>query len=61
VVIGDKVVVEGRSVGEITSIASHPELGEIALAVLKKNAFDPGTRVNIGDTDGIVLPSKRDF
>ena len=45
---GEPVWFDGRQVGEITSAASSPRYGEIALAVLKRPSHEAGTSVQIG-------------
>ncbi|HZD57192.1 MAG TPA: glycine cleavage T C-terminal barrel domain-containing protein [Anaerolineales bacterium] len=53
---GDKVwTLEGnKSVGNITSIASSPCFGHIALAVIKKPYYEPETKVLIGDLGAAI-------
>jgi len=47
---GERIWFEGRQVGEITSVASSPRFGEIALAILKRPSHEPGTSVQIGNS-----------
>lgn len=50
---GDAVQVDGRSAGAITSVADSPQHGLLALAVIKRPHFEPGTEVTIlGGEDG---------
>jgi tRNA-modifying protein YgfZ len=44
---GDPIVFEGRQVGVIGSVASSPELGPIALALIRREA-PPGSAVSVG-------------
>lgn len=57
---GAAVQVEGRSAGEITSAVESPRLGPIALAVIKRPHFAPGTVVSViagdGTARGEVVP-----
>lgn len=45
---GSAVVVEGRTVGRVTSVAHHYEMGPIALAVLKRSV-DPAAGLLVQD------------
>ena len=45
---GDEVTFEGRPVGRVTSVASSPRFGPIALALIRREA-PPGTAVSAGD------------
>ncbi len=58
--MGAAVLVEGRSAGEVTSAAVSPRFGPIALAVLRRPHFAPGTPVHVtdatGEAKGIVVP-----
>jgi folate-binding protein YgfZ len=47
---GATVLVEGRSAGEVTSAAISPRYGPIALAVLRRPHFAPGTPVRVTDS-----------
>ncbi|MCC6167708.1 MAG: aminomethyl transferase family protein [Caldilineaceae bacterium] len=50
---GAEVMVDGRSLGQITSAAHSPALdAPIALAVIKRPANTPGTQVTVTVTDG---------
>lgn len=49
---GAAVQVEGRSAGEVTSAVESPRLGPIALAVIKRPHFAPGTVVSVVAGDG---------
>ncbi len=46
---GATVLVEGRSAGEVTSATISPRYGPIALAVLRRPHFAPGTPVRVTD------------
>ena len=62
---GSKVLVDGKNAGEISSYACSPDFGHIALAVLKKPAFEPGKNLLVLDGEqsihGVVsqLPFRR--
>ncbi|CAA9230241.1 MAG: tRNA-modifying protein YgfZ [uncultured Arthrobacter sp.] len=47
---GSGIVAEGRTVGRITSVAHHWEMGPIALAVVKRSV-DPSARLLVQDAD----------
>ncbi len=49
VTVGAAVMVEGRTVGSVTSAAESPRFGSIALAVVRRPHFEPQTRVTAGD------------
>lgn len=55
---GAAVQVEGRGAGEVTSAVVSPTLGPIALAVIKRPHFSPGTVVMVrgegGEVRGVV-------
>jgi glycine cleavage system aminomethyltransferase T len=53
VTVGAAVMVEGRTVGSVTSAAESPRFGSIALAVVRRPHFEPQTRVTAGD-DGVA-------
>jgi len=44
---GDSIIAEGKQAGEITSFTNSPTHGWIALGVLKRPYFEPGTKVII--------------
>ncbi len=48
---GDEVTFEGRTVGRLGTVAESPELGWIALALIRREA-QPGAEVSIG-ADGV--------
>jgi folate-binding protein YgfZ len=48
---GDEVTLEGRVVGRLGSVAESPELGHLALALIRREA-PPGSAVTVG-ADGI--------
>ncbi|GAB4424292.1 MAG: glycine cleavage T C-terminal barrel domain-containing protein [Anaerolineae bacterium] len=52
--VGATVLVEGRSAGEVTSATISPRHGPIALAVLRRPHFAPGTPVRVTDAAGEV-------
>lgn len=60
VAVGASVTVEGRTAGTITSVVESPRLGWIALAVLKRPHFEPGTSVVVGEAQAnaevVALP-----
>lgn len=45
---GEKVWVEGKAVGVITSAVDSPRFGSIALAVIKRPHNEPGSAVEVG-------------
>jgi tRNA-modifying protein YgfZ len=45
---GERIYVEGKPAGTLTSFTQSPRFGPIALAILKRPYFQPGTRVAIG-------------
>ena len=48
---GDDVVLDDKTVGRVTSVGRHYELGPIALAVIKRNTDPEATlTVPVGDT-----------
>jgi folate-binding protein YgfZ len=47
---GARLWAEGRPAGEITSSVNSPRLGWIALAVIKRPYFEPGTKVSLDQT-----------
>ncbi|MHA7261962.1 CAF17-like 4Fe-4S cluster assembly/insertion protein YgfZ [Arthrobacter sp. TMN-37] len=47
---GSGIVLEGRTVGRVTSVAHHWEMGPIALAVVKRSV-DPSARLLVQDAD----------
>jgi folate-binding protein YgfZ len=51
---GDPVLSEGRPAGQITSAILSPRLGPIALAVLKRPCFEPGTEVEVETSQGKI-------
>ncbi len=60
--VGSEVLCEDKSVGKITSSAESPRFGPLALAVLKRPCFAPGTQVRVeqtpgseGQIDGVVV------
>lgn len=51
---GAAVIVEGRSAGEVTSAAVSPRFAPLALAVIKRPHFAPGTAVSVAVDGGSV-------
>lgn len=52
--VGAAVAAEGRTVGEVTSVAYSPRLGWLALAVLKRPHYEPGTPVTVRAKSGEI-------
>jgi len=48
------VTVEGRGAGEVTSAAVSPRFGPLALAVIKRPHFAPGTAISVAVDGGSV-------
>jgi tRNA-modifying protein YgfZ len=48
VAAGERIYAEGKPAGTLTSYAQSPRFGPIALAILKRPYFQPGTRVAVG-------------
>jgi folate-binding protein YgfZ len=46
---GERIYVDGKPAGTITSFADSPRFGPIALAILKRPYFQPGNRVAVGN------------
>lgn len=59
--VGTAVQYEGRTVGEVTSVAHSPTLGWIGLAVVKRPFQEAGTAVRILGTDTDVAAVVADF
>jgi folate-binding Fe-S cluster repair protein YgfZ len=53
---GTPVTLDGRAVGFVGTAVLHHELGQIALAVLKRNTPDDA-RLLIGDSAAAIDPS----
>jgi aminomethyltransferase len=51
---GSAVTREGEEVGVLTSPAVSPRHGPIGLAILRKDAAAPGTRVSVAGPDGAI-------
>ena len=51
---GVAVSVDGREVGVLTSPARSPRFGPIGLAILARDAAEPGTRVQVHADDGPI-------
>ncbi len=45
---GERIYAEGKPAGTLTSFAQSPRFGPIALAILKRPYFQPGTQVALG-------------
>ena len=45
---GERIYAEGKPAGTLTSFAQSPRFGPIALAILKRPYFQPGTQVAVG-------------
>jgi folate-binding protein YgfZ len=54
VAAGAAVLVDGADVGRATSVAEHPTLGPIALAIVARSAV-PGTAVEVAGVAGAVV------
>jgi folate-binding protein YgfZ len=54
VILGATVSADGRSAGTVTSAAESPRFGPIALAVIKRPFFEPGTAVTVGEGENAV-------
>lgn len=52
--VGERITVEGRSAGEVTSVVESPRLGWLALAIVKRPHFEPGTPVEVGEQASTV-------
>jgi len=46
------VMLAGKAVGRVTSVALSPRFGAIGLAILHHSAWSPGTRVEIAARAG---------
>jgi folate-binding protein YgfZ len=59
---GAEIALDGRLVGRLGSVADSPELGPIALALVRREA-PPGSRISVGpdgiDADVVELPFER--
>lgn len=51
---GAKVYISGKSVGEVTSIVESPRFGFIAMAVIKRPYFEPGTQVEASSEQKMI-------
>jgi len=47
--VGSQVRADGKPAGQVTSVASSPSFGEIALAILKRPFDQAGKQVTVGD------------
>lgn len=50
---GEELAVEGRTVGRVTSVATSPRLGPIALGFVRREA-PVGTLVSVGEENGLT-------
>jgi len=50
---GDELTFEGRTIGQVASVAQSPTFGPIALALVRREA-PPGTVVSVGDGPGLT-------
>lgn len=55
---GDEVMLDGASVGVVTSVGRHHELGPIALAVIKRST-DPTAELAVL-VDGVLVPAAQE-
>lgn len=53
--VGDEVMLDERTVGNISSFAFNGGSESVALAMLRTAACEPGTDVRVGDATGVVL------
>ena len=51
---GATVAQQGREVGVLTSPARSPRFGPIGLAILQRDAAEPGTHVEVTDDEGAI-------
>jgi folate-binding protein YgfZ len=51
---GASAWLDGREVGQVSSIAASPRLGIVGLAIMHHSAWQPGTRVVVKDGEGEV-------
>lgn len=51
---GTPIRAEEREVGRVTTAAVSPRLGPVAMGYVHRSRFDPGTRVDVGGTQGTV-------
>lgn len=55
---GDKIIKDGKEVGQITSVIKSPSLGSvIAMGYVKYGSFDPGTKLEVQHKEN-SLPSE---
>ena len=52
---GEKITVDGKKVGELTSVAQSQSLGAIGLGYVKAARAEPGTRVEIAGASAVVV------
>jgi folate-binding protein YgfZ len=53
---GAPIRAEDRQVGRVTTAAVSPRLGPIAMGYVHRSRLEPGTRVEVGGTEGTVEP-----
>ncbi len=51
---GTPIRAEEREVGRVTTAAVSPRLGPVAMGYVHRSRCDPGTRVDVGGTEGTV-------
>ena len=51
---GARIFSEARDIGGVTSAASSPRCGPIALAYVHRDFVAPGTRVDVSTSDGRI-------
>ena len=54
---GERVWAQDKPVGAVTSAALSPRFGAIALGVLRKPHFEPGSDLAVGSDAGSALPA----
>lgn len=52
---GEKITLDGKKVGELTSVARSEALGGIGLGYVKAARAEPGTRVEVGGANAVVV------
>ena len=54
---GERVWAQDKPVGAVASAALSPRFGAIALGVLRKPHFEPGSNLAVGSDAGSALPA----
>jgi folate-binding protein YgfZ len=54
--VGERILAEGRAAGRVTSFAHSPVFGPIALGIIKRPHFEPGTKLEVG-SEGSTIPA----